>query len=105
MASELERCDRPRRQLVLWSTVLLVLALADVRLSSVVETLGGLGSAAGLLRLIDDHRVIQACLALSVLYFGFRLIVEWYRIPSKTREQNGYMQLISILRSELPVSR
>ena len=83
-AATLARCDGPRRQLVFWSAVLLFIDLAEVNLS-VPSTLE-LEGYASLFQLIENPRVIPACLSLVIMYFGFRLFVEWHQIPPEARQ-------------------
>ena len=61
------RCDRLRRQVLLWSAVSLVLILTEVRLGIVAD-------------------VALTCLAFALLYLCFQLVVEWPRIPTAVRE-------------------
>ena len=82
-AATFARCDGPRRQLVFWSAVLLFIDLAGINLS-VPSTLE-LEGYASLLQLVENPRVIPACLSLVVMYFVFRLIVEWLQFPPSHR--------------------
>ena len=87
-SDHLERCDRPRRQLVVWSAVLLFLTLVVGSMQS-ISTLE-LQGAASLLGLVENPTVIPACLVVVILYFCFRLLVEWRQVPSQTRQKTHY---------------
>ena len=88
MPSGLENFDRPRRQLVLWSAGLLFVTLIDVRLGTITDA--PLEGVASVLRLVENPRVVPACLSLVVLYFCFRLFVVWWQIPDNTRTKTGW---------------
>ena len=84
-ASPVARCDGPRRQLVLWSAALLFLTLTGVDLE--VADVSRLQGAWSGIQLFRNPPMIPACMALVVMYFCFRLFIEWHLVPSDVRRE------------------
>ena len=75
-----EPYHRARRQLALWSAVLLVTQVVGLNLREIRGTVGNLVQGLAAPDAVDE------CIVILVLYFVFRSYVEWNQSPIVRRE-------------------